>query len=224
MFDSLKLSDLPQRQCAVLRRSSSTRPTVWRIEENEVRAIVKDFSSNRFFFRNTVGRFLVRREAKAYEKLVSLEGVPTLYRVIDGLALVIEEIPGIDLGTAKRGTRLPENFFNALKNLVESYHERGLAHCDLKRAGNILLGHDGLPYIIDWAAVIFKTEFRLFPLNYIYKRMIRDDYNAITKRKLYYIPELVSEDEKMKYEHRSWPEKWLRALRDRLRKILQKIV
>ena len=224
MFDSLELSDLPKRQCAVLRQPSSTRPTVWRIEDNDVRAIVKDFSSNRFFFRNTAGRFLVRREVKAYKKLKNLKGVPTLYRVIDGLALVIEEIHGIDLGMAKRGTKLPEDFFDALNDLVESYHERGLAHCDLKRAGNILLGHDGCPYIVDWAASIFKSEFRLFPLNYIYKRMIRDDYNAVTKRKLYYSPERVPESEKRKYDHRSWAEKGLRALRDRLRRFLQKVV
>ncbi len=224
MFDSLKLSDLPKRQCAVLRKSSSTRPAVWRIEENGVWAIVKDFSSNRFFFRNTAGRFLVRREVKAYRKLENLKGVPSLYRVIDGLALVIEEIPGIDLGLAKRGTKLPENFFDALNELVNHYHERGLAHCDLKRAGNILLGHDGRPYIVDWAAVIFKSEFRFFPLNYIYKRMILDDYNAVTKRKLYYRPDLVSANEKVRYDHRSWTEKGLRALRDRLRKLLQKVV
>jgi len=224
MFDSLKLSDLLKRQCAVLRKSSSTRPTVWRVEENDVRAIVKDFSSNRFFFRNTVGRFLVRREVKAYKKLKHLKGVPTLYRVIGGLALVIEEIPGTDLGKIKIGNQIPEGFFDALKDLVENYHERGLAHCDLKRAGNILLGHDGQPYIIDWAAVIFRSEFRLFPFNSIYRRFVQDDYDAITKRKLYYSPELVSEDEKMKYYHRSWPEKRLRALRDGLREFLQKIV
>ncbi len=208
----------------MLRRSSSTRPTVWRIEEDGVRAIVKDFSSNRFIFRNIFGRFLVHREAKAYKRLGNFKGVPTLYRVIGGLALVIEEIPGIDLGTAKRGTSLPGNFFDALTDLVKRYHEKGLAHCDLKRAGNILLGHDGCPYIIDWAAVIFKSEFRIFPLNYIYMRFVQDDYNAVTKRKLYYSPELVSEDEKRRYHHRSWPEKRLRVLRDRLRKFIQKVV
>jgi len=224
MFDSLKLSDLPKGQGTVLRRSSSTRPTVWHIEDNGIRAIVKDFSSNRFIFRNTVGRFLVRREAKAYKRLKNLKGVPALYRVIGGVALVIEEIPGIDLGTAKRRINLPDNFFDALIDLVESYHERGLAHCDLKRAGNILLGHDGRPYIIDWAAAIFETEFRFFPFNYIYMRFVLDDHNAITKRKLYYSPELVSEDEKRKYDHRNWFEKGLRTLRDRLRELLQKIV
>ena len=223
MFDSLNLSDLQKSRCVVLRKSTSTRPTVWCVEKDDVRAIVKDFSSNRFFFRNTIGRFLVRREAKAYTKLQNLRGIPTLYRVIDGLALVIEEIPGIDLGRIKKASQLPEGFFDVLKELVEKYHERGLAHCDLKRAGNIILGHDGFPYIIDWAAVIFRSEFKIFPLNHIYRRFIQDDYNAITKRKLRFSPELVTSEEIAVYDHRSWLERAIRGFRDRLRVFLQKV-
>ena len=93
MFETLKLCDLPGKQCGVLRRPSNTRPTIWIVEENGMRAVVKDFSANRFLFRNTVGRFLVWRERRAYGKLKNLRGVPDLYRVIDGLALVIEKIP-----------------------------------------------------------------------------------------------------------------------------------
>ena len=97
MFDELKLSDLPKRQCGIVRTPSSTRPAIRVVEENGVRAVVKDYSANRFVFRNIVGRFLVWRESKAFRKLKGLKGVPTLYRVIDGLALVIEEIPGRSL-------------------------------------------------------------------------------------------------------------------------------
>ncbi|RLB31796.1 MAG: hypothetical protein DRH20_15430, partial [Deltaproteobacteria bacterium] len=46
MFESLKRSDLPLIHKAVLRRATSTRPTIWIVEEKGVRAVVKDFSGN----------------------------------------------------------------------------------------------------------------------------------------------------------------------------------
>jgi len=223
MFDELKLSDLPKKQCGIVRAPSSTRPAIRVVEENGVRAVVKDYSANRFVFRNTVGRFLVWRESKAFRKLKGLRGVPTLYRVIDGLALVIEEIPGRSLENLEKEVRLPESFFFALKTLVDEFHKRGVAHCDLKRAPNTLLGDDGQPYVIDWGASIFEGEFRISPLDLIFRRFILDDYMAIIKLKLRHIPDAVSREERDQCNYRSSGEILIRAIRDRLRQFLQKI-
>ena len=223
MFESLKLADLPKRQCRVLRKPSSTRPTLWVMEENGLRAVVKDYSPNGFFYRNIIGRFLVWREAKAYGRLRGLKGVPTLYRVIGGLALVVEEIPGKSIERLEKEKRLSGNFFKELRTLVEEVHKRGLAHCDLKRAPNILLGDDHKPYIVDWSAAILEREFRWFPLNHIYRRFLRDDLNGIIKVQLRHCPESISPAEKRRYYHRSKPERLIRAIRDRLRDLLQRI-
>ena len=224
MFDSLKLSDLNERHCGVLRKDSSTRPMIWLVEENGVRAVVKDFSTKKFLFRNTVGRFLVWREGKAYKRLNHIQGVPSLYRIIDGLALVIEEIPGRSLENLEKEMKLPDTFFDALEDLVASFHKRGMAHCDLKRAANTLIGHDGRPYVIDWGASISETEFRISPLNLIYQRFLLDDTMAIIKLKLRHIPESVTPKERDLYTHRSGAERLLRNFRDRLRDFFQKIV
>jgi serine/threonine protein kinase len=223
MFDSIRLSDLPEQQCVTMRKPSNTRPTIWLVEENGVRAIVKDFSALGFRFRNTVGRFLVWREAKAYRKMKNIKGVPTLYRVIGGLALVIEEIPGKDLKKLKKEMRLPDEFFDALKDLVDRFHKRGLAHCDLKKPPNILMGHDGLPYVIDWGAAVFESELRFPPLNLIYRRFLLDDYMAVVKQRLRHTPETVTPEERRLYNHKSGAERVIRAVRDRLKDILQKL-
>ncbi len=223
MFDSLKLSDLLEKQCSILREVSNTRPMIWVIEENGVRAVVKDFSHNKFFFRNSIGRFLLWREAKAYRRLGNIRGTPSLFRVIGGRALVLEEIPGRNLENLGHGKGLPDNFFTNLKDLVDSFHKRGLAHCDLKRAPNFLLGHDGLPYIIDWGASISESEFKFFPLNRIYQRFIMDDYMAIIKLKMRHTPEAVTPEERTRYHRRSKAEILVRAVRDRLRNFLQKV-
>ena len=223
MFEGLTLAEIRKIQCGILREPTSTRPIVWRIEKNGVKAIVKDFSCNGFMFRHILGRFLIWREKKAYKKLEGFAGVPALLGSIGHTALIIEEIQGRDIGSFEVGKNLDEKFYRDLEELIERMHDRGIAHCDLKRAPNIMIGNDGKPYIIDWAASISKSEFRLFPLNLIYERFIRDDLNAVTKIKLKYLPESVSAEEKLRYTERSRAEKFIRAIRDRLRSFIQKV-
>jgi len=223
MFESLTLSELPQRECGVLRASSSTRPILWRIEENGRQAVVKDFSVNGFLFRNVIGRFLIWREEKAYRRLRGLKGVPIFYRVIDGLALVVEEIPGRSIEGLEKEERLQVDFFRELRFLVEDIHQRGLAHCDLKRAPNVMVGPHKRPVIVDWSSSISEREFRLFPLNLVYRRFISDDLNGITKLQLRHCPDSVSPEERKMLFQRSRAELFIRAVRDRLREWLQKI-
>ena len=223
MFESLKLSDIPKQQCGILRKPSSTRSVIWLIEENGIVAAVKDFSFNGFVFRNSIGRLLIWREKKAYERLKGLKGVPELYGSIGGLALIIEHIPGKNIEPIEIVKNLSDTFFKELKDLVDNFHNLGIVHCDMKRAPNIILGDDGKPYIIDWAASISRDEFRFFPLNRIYKRFIRDDLNAIIKIRLKKNPENVSPEEKEQYNYRSLPERIIRAFKNKSRAFLKKV-
>ena len=224
MFDGWKLADLPAASCGVLRKASNTRPTIWIVEKNGVRAVVKDFSGNRFLFRNIVGRFLIWRAAEAYKKLRGIKGVPEFYGVIGGLALAIEEIPGRSLENLEKEMRLPHTFFESMETLVNAFHQRGLAHCDLKRAPNTLLGDDGMPYIVDWAASISRGELCLPPFNLVFRRFMLDDAMAIVKLALRHCPDTVSAEKRARYHYRSRGEKCIRAIRDRLREILQKTI
>lgn len=224
MFSELKLSDLPAANCAVLRKASNTRPAIWIVEKNGARAVVKDFSGNRFLFRNTVGRFLIWREARAYRNLQGVKGVPEFYGVMDGLALAVEEIPGRNLENLEKEMHLPHTFFVAMETLVGAFHRRGMAHCDLKRAPNTLLGVDGMPYVVDWAASISRKEFWFPPFNLVFRRFMLDDEMAIVKLALRHCPERVSVEKKARYHHRGRGEKCIRAIRNRLRELLQKAV
>ena len=222
-FQRLKLSELPERGVELIREHSSTRPAVWVLAQGDLRAVVKDFRPNRVLYRNLVGRFLTWREKKAYRRLRGLAGVPALYQEIGGLALVLEEIQGRSLENLEKETQLPEEFFKKLRDLVIEAHARGLAHCDLKRAPNVLLGKDGRPYILDWSSAISEREFRFFPLKIIYRRFLLDDFNAITKLQLRHCPEKISPEEKERYQHRSSFENLIRGIRDKGRSLLKKI-
>jgi RIO-like serine/threonine protein kinase len=224
MLESLKLSSLSETHCEILRHSSNTRPVIWVVEGKGVRAVVKDFSSTKFFYRNIIGRFLIWRERRAYETLKGLKGIPAYYGVIDGLALALEEIPSRPLKKHNKNIKLSDTFFGDLKNIVDSFHRRGLAHCDLKNGANVLVGHDGRPYIVDWSASISEREFKFFPLNRIYLRFVLDDYFAVIKLKMRYASETLTLKEKRQYAQRSRMERGVRVIRDRLRNVLKKIV
>ena len=223
MFESLRLVDLPALHREVLRDPTSTRPVLWVVEEDGVEAVVKDYSPNGFFYRNVIGRFLVWREQKAYRRLRGLKGIPALLRVIAGQALVLQRVHGESLENLETRRRLPRSFFDELENLVQEVHGRGVAHCDLKRAPNILAGHDGKPYVLDWSASVSRHELPLFPLNRIYERLLSDDFNAITKVQLRHCPEEVSEERKSRYFTRSSRELFVRSIRDRCRELLKKV-
>jgi len=223
MADTLSLSELFKRDSHVLRESSSTRPRIFVVEEEGTRVVIKDFTPNGFFFRNIIGRFLIWREAKAYRKMRGLRGIPKFYRIINGLAIVVQEIQGKPLERVKEGHLLPDGFIDTLKRLIDEVHKRGIAHCDLKRAGNIILGNDGMPYIIDWGASIFDSEFRLPLLKAVYRRFVLDDNMAIVKLKLRYARDTITDEDMARYGHRSKAEKLVRKIRDNLRNILKLI-
>jgi tRNA A-37 threonylcarbamoyl transferase component Bud32 len=221
--ESLTLSNLAEKKIATLRKPSSTRPALYRIEEGDARAVVKDYSVNRWVFRNLIGRFLIWREKKAYRRLKGVKGVPALYGAVGGLALVLEEIQGRSLEGLEKKGRLSPEFFEALRDLVERVHRRGVCHCDLKRAANVLVGDDGRPYLIDWSAAILEREFRFFPARLIYRRFMLDDRHAAIKFQLRHCPEAIQPEELRRYQNRSAAERAVRKLRDRARSFLQKV-
>ena len=98
------------KKAKILRKPTSTKPAIRLFEEDGKRVIMKDFSPNRFFYRNFVGSFLLWREEKAYRKLRGIEGVPALYRSVAGTALFFEAIPGRDMESLDRREEVPESF------------------------------------------------------------------------------------------------------------------
>jgi serine/threonine protein kinase len=223
VFQSLNLKNLAERQIGVMRAPTNTRPIIRLVEEDGVRGVVKDFSVNGFAYRNTIGRFLLWRESTVYERLRGIKGIPMLYRKVDGLALVFSHIEGENLEHLSAGEKPDVQFFERLAGLIRECHDRGVAHCDLKRAANVMIDEQGRPYIIDWAAAITAKEFCIYPFTLIYKRFMKDDFNAVTKLKMRYCPDSISDEEKRAYMHRGTGERAIRAARDFARKWLQKI-
>jgi predicted Ser/Thr protein kinase len=109
----------------------------------------------------SIARVLLRRERRALEALDGLRGVPRLVRdascvaapSLDGRApradavLVRSFVAGAPL---HRCERLPLDFFERLEELVRALHTRGVAHNDLHKEQNVVVGEDGRPGLIDF--------------------------------------------------------------------------
>jgi hypothetical protein len=222
MVDSEK-TDTQQPQKTLLRPPSNTRPALWLMEINGRGFVVKDYGSKGFIYRNTIGRFLAWREEKAFRRLRGLNGVPKFYGRLGAFTLIMEAIKGDPVEGLEDIEPLPLHFFEELRGLVRQFHMRGIVHCDLKRAPNILLGEDGRPYVVDWSASITASEFRPFPLNLIYRRFLLDDMNAVVKIQLRHRPDDINPAELALYYRRGPVERFVRRIRDKVRDILQRI-
>lgn len=141
-----------------------------------------------------LGRLLASREQAFHDRLVGVEGIPASLgavrhagRVLPN-ALAREFISGHAL---REGERVDDAFFPRLRFLLGELHRRGVAHVDLHKRENILVGADGRPYLID-----FQISFRLprlplvrevaRPLLAILQRC--DDYHLL-KHELRYRPD-----------------------------------
>jgi predicted Ser/Thr protein kinase len=164
-------------------------------------------------------QMMLRREWEAYRRLEGVEGVPRCYGLLDGQHLVIEYVEGTPFREAHIADR--KTFFEKLLALVDTLHERGVAHCDLKKKENVIVLEGERPCFIDFGAAI-RHRAGFAPLNhYLYRMGCILDRNACIK--LYYgkpldqlSPEQLAAFERTRLEKFT---RWVRALRGKYREL-----
>lgn len=175
----------------VFRRGGGTRPEVLLVEISGRQAVLKDYARSDPWFRRLVGPASARREARALQLLDGVAGVPRLFGRPARDAVLLEYIPGVSARELKRGAFSPE-FFERFYRLVENIHRRGVAHCDLRSTGNILVGPDGAPYAVDFVAH-FKQGAWWNPLTrWIFRKFCEADRTAVARLKRSHAPELLT--------------------------------
>jgi predicted Ser/Thr protein kinase len=111
--------------------------------------VVKDFRARSFVVRNTIGRFLIRRELRALGKVAGLNGVPVDAFRVDAHALAYRYIPGTPLTESVEGRKSAE-FFAAFERLLAEVHARGIVHLDVRNGRNVLVTEGGRAALIDF--------------------------------------------------------------------------
>ncbi len=119
------------------------------------------------------------REARAYDRLVGVPGFATCHGLFDGRWLVLDELaarPFRDVGA-------DDGFFDGLLQTIRAMHARGVAHGDLKRKSNLLVGDDGRPWIVDLGTAVVRRD-RFAPVNHaLFRTLAQTDLNAWIKLK-----------------------------------------
>jgi predicted Ser/Thr protein kinase len=126
-------------------------------------------------------RYLLRREHAVYEQLAGVPGVPRTYGLIDGEHLALEYIAGPSLRTIAHELADRPAFFAALLETLRSMHAAGVAHADLKRKANIIVGPGGRPWLIDFGIAARRGTSRLSRA--WFEHSVQGDYNAWIKLK-----------------------------------------
>ena len=156
------------------------------------------------------GRAICRHETDNLRRLRNLSQVPHLLDKYGDMGFVYEYIEGSSLD---ENPDLPDDFFNRLEELLKQIHLCRIAYIDLNKRGNILLGRDNLPYLIDFQIACYIP--RLFrPLRILTDGFLRvlqkEDFYHLHKHKRRLSGHLIDIDQTNASLHKSL---WIRGHR-----------
>jgi predicted Ser/Thr protein kinase len=135
----------------------------------------------------------LQREYDAYQRMDGLRGVPECYGLVAGKYLALQYVQGTHYRQASWTNR--ELWFADFFEVLESIHDRGVSHGDLKSKANILVADDEKPCVIDFGtAFLLKPGFH--PVNnWFFEYGKRLDINAWVKHKYHGIYAQASEQD-----------------------------
>ena len=171
------------------------------------RFVVKDYTKKGFWERNVAGRIVIGREARAYEALAGIDGLPDRSRRLSPFSFAIEYLEGKDLGAVERG-EIGHEVIRQFERIVHDLHERGWVHLDLHRRSNILL-ISGKVYVVDLASALHPGSVPL--IGRLLTRLIGiADLLSLIKMKTIYGPELMTPRERtwLRIRNAVMPSKW----------------
>lgn len=150
MDSDLTYGEALDRTEKVFVQGSAAKADVFLTSLRGKRFVVKDFGRKGFWERNLIGRVVISREARAYQGLAGIEGLPGQALRLTPFALAVEYLEGRDLGSLNAG-ELGITVVRQLEKIIDAIHARGWVHLDLQRRTNILIVH-GEVHVIDLAS------------------------------------------------------------------------
>jgi hypothetical protein len=138
-----------------------------------LRIAVKTYAPRNVLARNTLGRWLIRREASAFRAVAGIGAVPEFFGRIGPFAIATRWVDAMPLKEYAVG-RLDDGVFDRLAAIVDELHKRGVALADLHHR-DVLLAADGTLYVLDLATAWVAGE-RPGPLRrYLFERFCESD-------------------------------------------------
>lgn len=161
---------------------------------------------------------MLRREAAIYERLRGVAGIPESRGIDADGQLVLAFVAGPSLRERRLSPDERDVFFTELRDLILSMHRAGVAHGDLKRKDNVLVGPGGHPFLIDFGTAIAAPPGAGWLRRAIYRQVCRVDLNAWFKLK-YQRGATEVDAADLRYYDPTLPERVARLLRRAWRKV-----
>ena len=189
------ITELRQHSTTVFRQGGGSRPDVMLIEINGEKAVLKDQNGADAVFATLVGPLLNWRETSALRKLSASRAVPNLLAVPNKRAFVMSYHESLQI--TKLGDRAInwEEFFCLLEKRIREIHDLGIAHNDLRNPTNTLVTPQGEPVLVDLVAYFSRGARWNFVKHWLFNKFCQVDLSAITKMKMRFAPELVTEQD-----------------------------
>jgi hypothetical protein len=137
-----------------------------------------------------LGRCLRNREFRILSLLQDLQQIPQVVCTFGQVGLVYRYIEGQSLDEKPA---VPDRFFDQLETLLKAVHSKGICYLDLNKRGNVLIGADQRPYLID-----FQISLRLPKwLGFIARGLQKEDMYHLYKHKRRFRPDLMTAEENL---------------------------
>ncbi|MCF7958608.1 MAG: hypothetical protein K9M57_09200 [Phycisphaerae bacterium] len=151
-----------------------------------------------------LGVGICENEIANLSALKGIRGIPRYLGRYENVGLIYEYIEGVSLDEKPA---LPDDFFDQLEILLKEVHRRHIAYIDMNKRGNILLGCDNHPHLIDFqiSQRIYWAIFPIFPLSrWLLRIFQREDFYHLNKHKRRLAGHLMGEQEKRESCKRSF--------------------
>lgn len=180
-----------------------------------------------------LARRAIRREAEIYRRLEGIAGIPKFHTLLDDEHLVIENIEGPSYRDHQHELEDRDTFFANLLATLDAMHAAGVAHGDLKRKDNLLVGPGRRPYLIDFGIACASDGTTRGWRRWRFESLKQLDVNAWVKLKYGREPTGLSEADAKRYRpllleriarwiRIPWQKITLRRPRQRLRRWLDR--
>ncbi len=162
---------------------------VWKEELPDGRcAVRKDFSQRSWIVKNTIGRFLVRREVAFMQAVESTEICPGGITRSSPFSLTEDFCQGVTFRQIVRALYEGENavdvpdflrpllsrpdvsFFRTLEEKILTIHKMGIVHLDLHNARNMMRLQGDKAVILDWQSAM-RTNGAFLPFRRLMERI-----------------------------------------------------
>lgn len=123
----------------------------------------------------------LQREHHAYQRMEGLAGIPRCYGLVEGQFLVLEYVHGSPFRDADFDDR--GAWFEHLLRIIRSFHDRGVAHGDLKSKSNLLVTIGQEPCVLDFGTTVMRKRGWRPVNNALFEYCRQLDLNAWVKHK-----------------------------------------